>query len=397
MVLLSHYQNTASQVVHFNYHTRPLSNHDEVFVMDQAAKHGLPCIVIHVPELHDGNFQEQARTYRYNVLSDLAMTQGFEKVLLAHHQDDAIETLLLQLLRGTSLQHLGLQPSLRWNNVLFERPFHHLTKTQLKDYALEHHIEHVEDSSNQTDDYLRNRLRHHIIPLLEIEQPKLGDKVRQLSTQSLLVKEYLNHETEALFLEKSRRQFQDSGALLQDHVLLRWCHAYQIEPHTQLLQLMKRVLLSKEPQSQVQLSPTFWCVVSYDQIAFTTLSESDAFNIEINAPGEYELPNHDIVIISTTKPDSTADYVTLSSEEISFPLHLRTRLSGDSLTMPYGHKSLSDWLMDHKVPNQQRDRMWVLAKANNILWVPSMNYRVTRPASPSLYVQLKERRHETTT
>jgi tRNA(Ile)-lysidine synthetase-like protein len=396
MVLLSHYQNTASQVVHFNYHTRPLSNQDEAFVMEQAAKYGLPCVVIHVPILEEGNFQDQARNFRYDLLSDLAMTQGFEKVLLAHHQDDAIETLLIQLLRGTSLQHLGLQPTLRWNTVLFERPFFHLTKAQLKEYALQQQIDHVEDSSNQTDDYLRNRLRHHVVPFLQEEQPKLGDKVRQLSTQSLMVKEYLNHETESLFHEKSRRTFQESDALLQDHTLLRWCHAHRIEPHTKLLQLMKRVLLSKEPQSQVQLSPTLWCVVSYDQIAFTTLSESDAFNIEISAPGEYELPNHDIVIISTTKPDQTTDYVTLTSEELFFPLHLRTRLAGDTLALVYGHKSLSDWLMEHKVPNQQRDRVWVLAKANKILWVPTMNYHVSQPTSSSLYVQLKERRYEAT-
>ena len=396
MVLLSHYQNTASQVVHFNYHTRPRSNQDEAFVMAQASKYGLPCVVIHVPELNDGNFQEQARTFRYNLLSDLAMTQGFDKVLLAHHQDDAVETLLLQVLRGTSLQHLGLQPTLRWNTTLFERPFYHLTKAQLHEYALAHKIEYVEDSSNQTDDYLRNRLRHHIIPLLQAEQPKLGEKIRQLSMQSSVVKDYLNKETEALFHDKSRRHFQTSDTVLQDHALLRWCHAYDIEPHTQLLQLMKRVLLSREPQSQVQLSPTLWCVVSYDDIVFTALAESDAFNIEISAPGEYELPNHDIVIISTTKPDQSEDCITLTIEDLSFPFQIRTRLAGDHLVLTYGHKSLSDWLIEHKVPNQQRDRMWVLAKANNVLWIPAMNYRVTQPAPHSLYVQLKERRYETT-
>jgi tRNA(Ile)-lysidine synthase len=159
---------------------------------------------------------------------------------------------------------------------------------------------------------------------------------------------------------------------------------------------MKRVLLSKEPQSQVQLSPTLWCVVSYDDIVFTALAESDAFNIEISAPGEYELPNHDIVIISTTKPDQSEDCITLTIEDLSFPFQIRTRLAGDHLVLTYGHKSLSDWLIEHKVPNQQRDRMWVLAKANNVLWIPAMNYRVTQPAPHSLYVQLKERRYETT-
>jgi tRNA(Ile)-lysidine synthetase-like protein len=396
MVLLSHYQNTAAQVVHFNYHTREMSNRDEAFVMAQSKKYGLPCVVIHAPKLEDGNFQEQARSYRYDVLSDLAKTQLFNKVLLAHHQDDAVETLFLHLLRGNSLQHLGLHPTLEWNGSLFERPLLRYSKAQLLDYAATNNIEYVEDVSNQSDDYLRNRLRHHVIPMLHTEQPKLHDKVIQLTTQSAAIKDFLNIETHDLVQQKSRSLFHQAHAVLQDHTLLRWCHEYHIEPHTNLLQLLKRVILSKESQSQVQLSNMLWCVVSYDEISFTTRAKPLEFNIEINADGEYVLPNHDIVIISTIKPDQTVRFVELSGIDLSFPLSIRTRLAGDVLTYPYGHKSLSDWLIDRKIPNHQREQLWVLAKANNILWMPAMEYHITQPASTSLYVQLKEFENEST-
>jgi tRNA(Ile)-lysidine synthetase-like protein len=394
MVLLSHYQNTASQVVHFNYHTRALSNQDEAFVMAQAQKYGVPCVVIHVPELKGGNFQEKARSYRYDVLSDLAITQGFEKVLLAHHQDDAVETLLLQLLRGTSLQHLGLNKEIHWKGMVFERPFYAFTKAELQEYAASNNISYVEDASNQSDDYLRNRLRHQVIPLLEAEQPKLSEKIAQLTTQSTLLKEYFNNETNELFVSKSRRLFQNTAPILQDHTLLRWCHDVQIEPHSNLIQLLKRVLMSSEPQTKVQLSPSLWCVVTYDLIAFTGPFTSEPFNIEINAHGEYELPNRDIVIISTTKPDQSENYIQLTSQDISFPLQIRTRLDGDQLSMNYGHKSLSDYLIDQKVPNQQRDSLVVLAKANQILWIPAMKYHVTQLESPSLYVKIKDNSYE---
>ncbi len=397
MVLLSHYQNTASQVVHFNYHTRPQSNQDEAFVMKQAKKYGLPCVVIHAPILNEGNFQELARTYRYDILSDLAQTQGFDKVVLAHHQDDAAETLLLQLLRGTSLQHLGLNKELHWKGVLFERPFYTLTKTQIHEYAKANKIAYKEDATNQSDDYLRNRLRHNIIPLLMNEQPKFTEKVAQLATQSSALKDYFDQATTALFEQKSRSMFQSTAPILQDHTLLRWCHAYQIEPHTNLIQLLKRVLLSNEPQTKVQLSPSLWCVVTYDLIAFTQPFTRPSFHIEINAHGEYELPNHDIVIISTTKPDQSEGFITITSQDAHFPLQIRTRLDGDQLLLPYGHKSLSDWLIDHKVPNQQRDTMWVLAKANNVLWIPAMTYQVAQSESPSLYVKIKDSTYEQTT
>ena len=397
MVLLSHYQNTASQVVHFNYHTRPQSNQDEAFVMEQAKKYGLPCVVIQAPAMNEGNFQELARTYRYDILSDLARTQGFDKVLLAHHQDDAVETLLLQLLRGTSLQHLGLNKTLQWKGTLFERPFYHLTKTQLSEYASLNKIDYVEDTTNQTDDYLRNRLRHNIIPLFMNEQPKFSEKVAQLATQSSALKDYFDQETTELFEQKSRSLFQQTAPILQDHTLLRWCHEHRIEPHTNLIQLLKRILLSSDPQTQVQLSPSLWCVVTYDLIAFTPLFTNPSFHIEINAHGEYELPNHDIVIISTTKPEQSESYTKLTSHDIAFPLQIRTRLAGDRLWMNFGHKSLSDWLIDQKIPNQQRDSMWVLAKANNILWIPAMDYRVAETALPSLYVKIKDNSYDRTT
>lgn len=394
MVLLSQYQNTASQVVHFNYHTRAMSNQDEAFVMAQANHYGLPCIVIHAPKFRDGNFQEQARTYRYDVLSDIAHTQRFEKVLLAHHQDDAVETLLLQLLRGTSLQHLGLNNDLHWNGMVFERPFYDLTKAQLIDYAQSNSIDYMEDASNQSDDYLRNRVRHQVVPLLAAEQPKLSRKIAQLAKQSLLLKEYLNTETNELFVTKSRAMFQTTAPILQDHTLLRWCHEYHIEPHTNLIQSIKRVLMSNESQTKVQLSPVLWCVVTYDLIAFTREFTSEPFHIEINAHGEYELPNHDIVIITTTKPEQSENYIQITSQDISFPLQLRTRLSGDQLLLHYGHKSLSDWFIEHKVPNQQRESMWVLAKANTILWIPKMKYHATQPESSSLYVRIKDSSYE---
>jgi tRNA(Ile)-lysidine synthetase-like protein len=232
--------------------------------------------------------------------------------------------------------------------------------------------------------------------MLHNEQPKLHEKAIQLSAQSAAIKDYLNLETTKLVQLKSRSLFQQAAPVLQDHTLLRWCHENHIEPHTNLLQLLKRVLLSKESQSQVQLSNVLWCVVRYDEISFTPLAKPLEFNIEINADGEYVLPNHDIVIISTIKPEQTVCFVELSGTDLSFPLSIRTRLAGDVLTYPYGHKSLSNWLIDQKIPNHQRDQLWVLAKANNILWMPAMEYHITQPASTSLYVQLKESENEST-
>jgi len=390
MVLLSQFKDTACRVVHFNYHTRTESSNDESFVTKQASLFGLPCTVIHAPTFESGNFQERARSFRYDVLSDLAKTQGYQKVLIAHHQDDGVETLLLQVLRGTSLPYLGLKESFVWQDVDFQRPLITYTKEELLAYAKAKQIPFVEDASNQTDTYLRNRLRHQVIPLLLEEQPRLYEKVAELGRQSSSLLEYLDEQSEVIIRSNSRQIFREAHPVLQEHALLRWSHLHGIEPHQQLLHDMKRVILSTTSQTKLQLSSSLWLTVTYDTVHIKPSSRSSEFNIQINAPGEYQTPNHDIVIVSITKPEPFKNGVQLSQKETGFPLHLRTRLSGDQLQMSYGHKSLSDWLMEKKIPNQERNQLWVIAKDHQVLWIPSMNWQLEPTDEPFYYISIKE-------
>jgi tRNA(Ile)-lysidine synthetase-like protein len=396
MVLLAQYQNTASRVVHFNYHTRAESDQDEAFVLAQSTTYGLPCTVIHVPVLDNGNFQEQARTFRYDILSDIAKTQGYNCVLLGHHQDDAAETLLMQLLRGTSLPYLGLNDSLTWNGVPFKRPLLSFRKSELVDYAITHNIKFVEDSSNQKNDYLRNRIRHTIIPALLKEQPVWHDKVLEYGRQASQLLSYLNQQTQALFESTSRTLFQESAPILQEHTLRRWCHAHHIEPHQTLLQDMHRLIVSPTAQTKLQLSPELWMIVTYDTIAFEPREILVAINIEINAPGEYPTPNHGIVIVSTIEPEQNKNRFEFTEDDLPFPLQWRTRLPGDQLQMSYGHKSLSDWLMERKVPQSNRDRLQLLAKNNEILWIPSLQWKKEPPLTPHYFITIEDTNNETT-
>ena len=390
MVLLSQFKDTACRVVHFNYHTREESSADESFVVNQASLFGLPCTVIHAPTFETGNFQERARSFRYDTLSDLAKTQGYQKVLIAHHQDDGVETLLIQLLRGTSLPYLGLKESFGWQDVPFERPLLTYTKDQLLAYAKDQHIPFVEDASNQKDTYLRNRLRHQVLPLLLEEQPRLYEKVAELGRQSSLLHDYLGTQSDEIVQSHSRQMFRKAHPVIQEHALLRWSHLHGIEPHQQVLHDMKRVILSDNPQTKLQLSASLWLTVTYDTVHIKPSSVSSEFNIQINAPGEYQTPNHDIVIVSIIKPEPFKNGVQLSQKEMSFPLNIRTRLPGDQLQMHYGHKSLSDWLMEKKVPNQERNELWVIAKDHQVLWIPSMNWQIESTSEPFYYISIKE-------
>lgn len=156
------------RVAHFNYHLRgEESEEDATFVRRLSNKLGLPfdyrsSNADENRALKSGNLQAVARKLRYDWLADLQQVHGIEQFCTAHHLEDNLETFLLQFSRGTSLTGLtGMQPKLE-NGLC--RPFLATPRKMIEDYARCHQLIWREDRSNATDDYLRNQIRHHILP-----------------------------------------------------------------------------------------------------------------------------------------------------------------------------------------------------------------------------------------
>lgn len=147
------------------------SDADEAFVRGLAAEAGLPFYTARLPpETFSGqNIQAAARRARYALLEEWRLAGGLDYILTAHHADDAAETLLINLLRGAGPEGLG---SLAWANGRRLRPLLGFSRAELSAYAAQHALSWREDASNAHDDYLRNRLRHRVLPLLQEEQPQ---------------------------------------------------------------------------------------------------------------------------------------------------------------------------------------------------------------------------------
>ena len=132
--------------------------------------------LLHFADQSQGNIEARARAERYDALTDLCIEHGIDDLLLAHHQNDQAETVLLQLLRGSGVAGLSGMPLNRANakdanTVTLWRPLLNQSKTELEAYAKEHKLKWVEDPSNQNTRYRRNALRKDIIPRLEKIQP----------------------------------------------------------------------------------------------------------------------------------------------------------------------------------------------------------------------------------
>ena len=132
--------------------------------------------LLHFADQSQGNIEARARAERYDALTDLCIEHGIEDLLLAHHQNDQAETVLLQLLRGSGVAGLSGMPSNRANvkdanTITLWRPLLNQSKAELEAYAKEHKLKWVEDPSNQNTRYRRNAIRKEIIPRLEKIQP----------------------------------------------------------------------------------------------------------------------------------------------------------------------------------------------------------------------------------
>lgn len=166
-------------ILHINYQLRgEESEKDEAFVRELADKYHLEVEVVRCPvELTKGkgiNLQEAARKFRHELFQAFIQKSPDNRVLLAHHQDDQIETFFLQLLRGSGIFGLGGMHPER-NGII--RPFLEIPKSDLKLFAIDRNIEWREDASNQENHYKRNQLRNILIPQMLESNPELMDSI----------------------------------------------------------------------------------------------------------------------------------------------------------------------------------------------------------------------------
>ncbi|HRZ98461.1 MAG TPA: tRNA lysidine(34) synthetase TilS, partial [Paludibacter sp.] len=171
-------------VAHCNFHLRmDESDRDEAFVRSLANSMKLPCYIIDFNTVeysgkHKLSIEMAARELRYNWFSELLKNQGAEAIAVAHHADDSIETMLMNLVRGTGIRGLSGIPV---KNGCVVRPLLCCSRNEIENYLIENGLDHIEDSTNATSDYTRNKFRNEILPLLE----EINPSVRQTFYQTI--------------------------------------------------------------------------------------------------------------------------------------------------------------------------------------------------------------------
>ena len=370
------------EAAHFNHQLRgEESQRDEHFVRDFCARYDIP--------LHVGSTQVQpgkkgleaaARDARYAFLETL---EG--KIATAHTADDNAETVLLHLIRGTGLKGLGGIAPQRGKLI---RPMLSVTRQEVEAFLNEWSLPHVEDSSNETDAFLRNRIRHHVMPILQEENPKIGENLSKMALRLRLDEEYLARQS-AFVTPPDVGLLRTLPPALRSRVLEAFLKQSGIpEPEDAHIAQAEALVFSENPSAKAAFPGGVTISRSYDSLAVISDS-ADLGETTLPCPGQVEAGGFRVICEPAAEIRNTPDTFTVCP---SGTLTLRSRKTGDTIRLSGGSKSLKKLFIDRKIPASQRDTIPVLCDGMGLLGVYSIGVNLDRAAAslPAVTVRFEK-------
>ena len=370
-------------IAHCNFNLRDHeAQRDEDFVKQLATTLNVPFFVKHFDTLayadqNQLSTQMAARTLRYEWFEHLRQTEGYDFIALAHHQNDSVETLLLNLVRGTGISGLhGILPK----RDFLVRPLLFLSRQQIDEVVNEHEINFVEDSSNASTTYARNKIRLNVIPQLREINPNLAHTFAQNIARFTETEQVL-HQAVA----DTRLKIQKSG---KDYFYFAIAEIEALKPKKLLLfELLKdfnftnrvvvEILDSLYKQSGTSFySSTHRATIDRDNLMISLLAvAAEKANYLLHSSAKEVAIGQQKITFTTSHHlifEATPSKIYLDFDQLIFPLVVRFRQNGDKF-MPLGmstFKKISDFFIDEKVPLPQKDTIPLLVNGNGqIIWV----------------------------
>ncbi len=368
--------------VHINHNTRDNNEKEYLFVKDYLSKKHIKLEYVKIDKYQKGKFtEEEARNIRYAKFKEIAHKYNAKFLLTAHHGDDLTETIIMRLLRGSSLEgYAGIKKETIWDNIVVLRPLISKKKKEIYEYLHSNNIPYVEDETNQSDSFLRNRIRHHILPLLEQENPKYPLKMLEFSERLQEKKQVIDDFIEKIKLEIEIDKKIDCQkfSMLSESIQKTYAEYYLKSIYQNEIGYInskhKKIFLDcfKNSKSIYQFDfPKNFILQKADGYIWLD-KKIDKNDLWLLLEDEINLPNNDIIKKIKNYEEKSNFEIHLNSKQIKLPLYITTRKKGMKMEVKNlkGHKKISDILTNSKVRGVKKDQIPILVDSNGqILWV----------------------------
>ncbi|MEA1885602.1 MAG: tRNA lysidine(34) synthetase TilS [Bacteroidota bacterium] len=344
------------------------------------------------------SIQMAARDLRFKWLAEIKKEENYKLVALGHNLNDSIETMLINLARGTGLKGLtGIKPK----SGYIIRPILFATREIIREYAEDNNIDYREDSSNIQTKYSRNKIRHNVIPVLEKINPSvlysISETAEYLESAYIIYAQAIESKSKEIIKYTGKSAAIKISELKKLQPFETWIYELFKKWNFRKLQLVDIIQLIDADTGKQLFSNTHILTKDRDKIIITPLHKDKTEVITVNSAGE--LMNNDLIeryeIIPCEKLDIRNDpaYAYLDANLIRYPLTIRKWQAGDyfyPLGMK-GRKKISNLLIDMKIPLPEKDDIYVLETNGKIAWVIGIRiderFKVTQSTEEILLIK----------
>ena len=368
---------------HVNHNLRKESKAEAKMVKDYCKQKSIIYEYMEIKE-YKGNTENYAREKRYEFFENLLKKYNSKYLFTAHHGDDLIETVIMRLIRSSSLKgYSAFSEITEKKDYKIYRPLITKTKEEIFNYVKNNNLPYAIDKTNDSDFFTRNRIRKYILPRLKEENKNVHLKFLEFSKTLNETEKYLKKQTEKalskIYIDKKVdiNSFKKEDLLVQKRIIHHILNETYKENITKIKDVHVNNILStvknNTSNSKINLPDNKIFIKSYNNAWIEENKETKNYDIILN--DIVELPNGYIIeIIKETENNS--NYVTkINTQEINMPIHIRTRKEGDKLTLKglNKEKKLKDIFIDEKVPIEKR-KTWpvVTDDKDNIIWLPGL-------------------------
>ncbi|BAU26180.1 tRNA(Ile)-lysidine synthase [Aneurinibacillus soli] len=381
------------------------SEADSRYVQSVCAKLSVPCVAeaIDVPRVMaetGAGTQEAARQVRYHFLHRVAKETGSRIIATAHHADDQMETVLMRLVRGTGIEGLAGIPVQREEEGLsIIRPMLTVTREEIEAYCAAHDLQPRHDQSNDSDKYLRNRIRRHWMPLMKQENPHLADAITQLTALARDENDLMDQITRDTLAEIIHTKNPNTIVIVQNGFVL-----HHVALQRRMIKLILSYLLKSDigniryfhienirqiiadtyPSGRLDLPGGIQVRREYQRVVFSSIYNDVSippYIYTLEVPGVVYIPEIDRTFRSRfgkrTDVENAAlagTFAVFDPAKIKGKLYVRQRRAGDRMTVlgMTGTKKVKDIFIDAKIPQPDRESIPLLTDESQILWIPGI-------------------------